>query len=845
MSVIVGIDLGTTNCCVAVPADADIPNKEVLIEQGRLKPLGGALIVADSYHALTTPSAVWVGPDGTTLVGADAKRKARVPGAPPAMFFKRIMGTDQTVRAGHSELTAVQASAMLLRHLKQSAEETLGVTIDRAVVTVPAYFEASAKTSTAEAGSHAGLEVAETLIEPVAAALAHRLLDEQHIDRPHRSLVYDLGGGTFDTSVVLWHPEEGFTSKSFDGDRYLGGYDFDQAIVDWMIEMLPFYDFASKPGDPSDNERQARLLVIAEIAKHELSKHSATDIVDNTLEDRSGKSMNINLTIRRSDFEQRIGSYLRDTIQRCDSALRKGRVESSQLDAVVLVGGSSRIPLVSTLLEQHFGKVPSHYHPELVVAIGAALKAGSLPVRGTVLELDRPIPMGTSVDISGRVLGDAHKFGDTVVSLRPGGWREPISGDDGTFQFLDVPLDDTDTCTVQVLRGEQEVANQTVTVSREDTGAASVGDALAHDFAIERLDHRLLPIAKAGTTIPYRALHRLQTATTGSTLTVRLFEGWVPIGFVRIRDLPDDLPPGTDVEIAFEFAADWTIHVDVELPGLDRSATGIIEIPTRQVPGWADLRQHAAKLADDWKQARRDGRTEDVAKAESDVTKRLNAIPQLLEQQRDPAKAHHLLLEAETIVCRLLESESIERILEPPPNRFHGNLRSLRRRIEELSGHDEDTAEAFLIRMASLESEGQAARASVDLVRWRRVNRSLEDALDEIWLIPFIRDAVRRPPDSIKRVLLEICGDVDTEITNRFLELEADAGMEQQVRDLLPHQRDAFRDELARVRGAIVLVQPARSTARTELLNEYDKLAPLQRRVRAWEREAGVWDLQQ
>ncbi|GAB2553495.1 Hsp70 family protein [Nocardia heshunensis] len=841
MTVTVGIDLGTTNCCVAVPADADIPDKAGLIERGRLRPLGGVLIVTNPDLSLTTPSAVWVAHDGTALVGAPAKRKARVPGAPPAMFFKRLMGTDQTVRAGHAELTAVQASTMLLRHLKQTAEDALGVTIDRAVITVPAYFEASAKTSTAEAGRQAGLEVAETLIEPFAAALAHRYLQEEPEQEPHRLLVYDLGGGTFDTSVVLWDPEEGFTGKSFDGDRYLGGYDFDQAIVDWMIERLPAYDLAAEPGDPQDSERQAWLLSLAERAKHDLSWETESEIVDDSLEDRSGQPMSINLTIGRTDFEARIGAYLRDTIELCDSALRKARVRPDQLDEVILVGGSSRIPLVSTLLERHFGKPPRILHPELVVAIGAALKAGSFAYRRKVLELDRPIPLETTVDISGRVLPDVPATADTVVVLRPSGQREPVDGD-GSFQFLDVPLDDTATFTIQVLRDEVEVATEAITVSRERADPFLVKEALAHDFSIERLDHKLLPIAKAGTTIPHRELHRFQTATTGSTLTVRLYEGLVPIGFVQIRDLPADLPPGSVVEVAFEFAADWTIRVDVELPGLNRSATGIIDVPKRQVPGWTELRQRAAKLEDDWKQARREGHSAEVAEAEPEVTRRLTTILPLLHQQRDPAKAHHLLLEIDTLLGRLLESENLERYLEPPPSQFHGTLHSLRGRIEELGRHDLTAADAFLHRMANLESEGLAARASRDLIRWRRVNRSLEETLGEIWQIPFIRDTTRMPADTIKQRLLEISTDIDETITRRHLELLHDSGLDSQDRGLLPDERDTFRDKLTQVRGAIAQVQTESTTARTELLRLHDRLAPLQRAVAGWRRELGIWE---
>ena len=173
MSMVVGIDLGTTNSCVAVPADADIPGKDALIASRRLRPLGGALIVTDPDLSATTPSVVWIDPAGKPLVGTLAKRKARLAGAPPAMFFKRTMGTGQPVQAGHAELTPTEASAHVLGYLKALATETLSVTVDRAIITVPAFFEMRAKTETTRAGAEAGLEVVETLIEPVAAALAY------------------------------------------------------------------------------------------------------------------------------------------------------------------------------------------------------------------------------------------------------------------------------------------------------------------------------------------------------------------------------------------------------------------------------------------------------------------------------------------------------------------------------------------------------------------------------------------------------------------------------------------------------------------------------------------------
>ncbi|HEX2291324.1 MAG TPA: Hsp70 family protein [Pseudonocardiaceae bacterium] len=536
MSLVAGIDLGTTNCCVAVPADADIPNRDELITQRRLRPVGGALIVANPDLSLTTPSAVWIGPDGTPLIGARAKRKARQPGSPPALFFKRNMGTDQPVTAGHATLTPFEASVLLLKQLKDNAEATLGMTIDRAVITVPAYFETSAKTQTTQAGAEAGLEVAETLMEPVAAALAHMHENGYTTDGEgpaRRFLVYDLGGGTFDTSVVSWAAQEGFTSRSIGGDRYLGGYDFDQAVVDWVIAQLPAYDLHFEPGDPRDDERRARLLALAESAKHELSRESETEIISDDLEDRAGQPMTINLSLSRVEFDQLIESHLRGTLDHCAEALATARVDPGELDEIVLVGGSSRVPLVAELLRERFGLTPRLFHPELVVAVGAALKAAGLATRSSVLELENLAPDGDVVDIAGRVLLSEISGAEIVVEVGTGtgdALRELVS-DGGTFLFVDVPIG-TSEFTVRVFADGREVANERLGVRTRPGPAVPdvAGDILAHDFSVELLDRQLCRVAKAGTRIPHRVHQHLVTATRGTTLAVRVYEGWIPIG---------------------------------------------------------------------------------------------------------------------------------------------------------------------------------------------------------------------------------------------------------------------------------------------------------------------------
>ncbi len=845
MSIVAGIDLGTTNCCVAVPADADIPDKQALIDARKLRPLGGALIVANPDLSLTTPSAVWIAEDGSPLVGALAKRKARRAGRPPAMFFKRNMGTDQPVTAGHAVLTPLQASVFLLRHLKNTAETTLGVAIDRAVVTVPAYFETSAKTQTTQAGQEAELEVAETLMEPVAAALAHMHENNWSESDRRRFLVYDLGGGTFDTSVVSWDPEEGFDSRSFGGDRYLGGYDFDRAIVDWMTTQLPAYDLRTEPGDRAGAELAARLLSLAETAKHELTRETDTEIVNQDLEDRTGLPMTINLALGRPEFERLIDGHVRGTLDHCVEALDKARLTHADLDEIVLVGGSSRVPLVAERLHERFGVVPRLFHPELVVAVGAALKAGGLASRGAVLELEQLVLDGDSADIAGRVLLSAVDAADVVVEVRPAGGevlREQIT--DGTFLFIDVALSAGE-CTVAVYADGVEIAAERLG-TRADTGPAVTdlaGDILAHDFSVELLDRQLCRVVKAGTKIPHRVYQRLETATRGTSLAVRLYEGWIPIGMVKIRDLPEDLEPGTPVELTLEFALGWTIHASVRIPHLDLAATAAIEIPIREVATWDVLRSRTTAARTDWRQISREAHQAESAKAAPEIEPRLAALEPLVARSQDQAKAHHLLLEAETILQGLIDSRGPEDYLEPPLTEFERRLESLDDLVLYLQRVEPERTAVFRMRRDELNAQGRAAYDSGDFVAWPRVNDKLEDLIQEAMQIPSINEIVmmRQTPSRLREWLRERIDEVDASIRTKYAELQSDPRVEPLDRLQLPGQRDGLLADLSAIALAVDDVDPQRPSAPEQLLNIFhDKIRPLERRITGWGRETGM-----
>ncbi|MFC9999695.1 Hsp70 family protein [Nocardia sp. NPDC127526] len=850
MTFVVGIDLGTTNCCVAIPADADLPNKQELIDRRRLRPLGGALIVTNPDLSATTPSAVWISPDGTAMVGGIAKRKARLTGAPPAMFFKRNMGTGQPVTAGHATLTPLEASVHLLRHLKTTAEDALGVPIDRAVVTVPAYFETGAKTQTTKAAAEAGLEVVETLMEPVAAALAHMHDSGLGESEPRRFLIYDLGGGTFDTSVVSWGPEDGFSSRSFDGNRYLGGYDFDQAIVDWMIAQLPGYDLRLAPYDPRDAERLARLLSLAETAKHELSRDTETEIISQDLEDRSGLPMNINLTVRRQDFERLIEDFLRGTLDHCAEALAKARLTPAEMDEIVLVGGSSRIPLVSRLLQERFGITPRLFHPELVIAVGAALKAASRGTAGRVMDLEALVPQDSSVDIAGRVRQPPPGAQEIAVVVEsPAGERlgHQLVGAEGTFLFIDVPLagDGENSFTVRVLADGAEIDAARVAVRPRHAQAVPdlAGDILAHDFSVELIDGRLAQVVKAGTKIPHRTQHRLETARPGSALRVRLYEGRVPIGTVQIHDLPDNVPPGTEVELTLDFAPGWIINASVRLPHLDRAASAAIDIPVRQVAPWAEIRDRAARAQSEWRQVRPEVHRAESAKAAPELEQRLDAVDGLVDRAHDQAKAHHMLLEAETILQSLHERSGPDEYLEPPLAKFEENLDGLTRMLIVLGRDDPAASQPYRFRLDGLEAEARAAYDAGDFTAWRRANDRLTDLTREVMQVPEIREIliIGTTPPEMQRWLHREIDTLDALISRKYEALQGDTRLAPQERAQLPRERDAFLAELRAIAQAVDAIDLRPGTARERLHNLYvGRLQPLEARVTRWGQETGI-----
>ena len=350
---IVGIDLGTTNSVVAT-LDGGQP-----------------WVIPDDDDELLLPSCVGLDNDGKLLVGAYALRQFAAAPERTIKSIKRQMGTDYQATLGEQTYSPQAISAMILQTLKHQAEAVLEETVTQAVITVPAYFTDAQRQATKEAGEIAGLEVLQILNEPTAAALVF----DNRSDETETVLVYDLGGGTFDVSIVEITGEVTEVLASH-GNNRLGGDDFDRQLQRHLTDK-----FQQTHGEsvPTDATVQARLLQAAEQAKIGRSDHGFVSVREPFLVSQGATALHLETEIAREDFEHLITPMLKETLEAIDRALGDASMEASELDRIVLVGGSTRIPLVQRLVEQHLPGVPlSSFEPDLCVAMGAAVQAGVL-----------------------------------------------------------------------------------------------------------------------------------------------------------------------------------------------------------------------------------------------------------------------------------------------------------------------------------------------------------------------------------------------------------------------------------------------------------------------------------
>ncbi len=600
---VVGIDLGTTNCAVAVPGQH--PELGVVF--------GNITVLWDDVERLTHASAICeVG--GELSVGNDAKQLA-AEGYSPVRFVKKYMGTTKPFALGDQELLPEEASAHVLRHLCDFAGKALGIEITSAVITHPAYFDGLAIAATKRAGELADLRVASLLMEPVAAAMAYCAEDDR---ATMRVLVYDLGGGTFDVTLIARSGSD-FVPIGFGGNRELGGYNFDKkiALKIWALLRDKGYQLEIDPAAPERDPRWAALMHHAEKLKMELSGKGdakASVRMPAVFKDDTGRMVQLNFTMTQKEFFELIAPEIDETIRETKRVLDNANMSADQLDLLVLVGGSCRIYAIQERLQQEFGLVPevSDDVLDLSVAVGAALVAAAAGTSqdGVILG---PVPEETneiSVVFSGRVepSDKCTQVADLLVSVSGGmgGVQRTKTNAEGKF-YLEADLTED---SMNVLRLAITDPAGGVLADR----SFEVMHTRERTLAVKEAPKPMLPkavsvetetgfhvLADEGVTLPHRGKQSFQTVAELTEIPIRFYQEDIQLTELIVKGFSRPVPAACRVELEIEIGADYTMKATAIVPSANITKTQEVKLQPLAVPSLEQLKAEFDKVKQDFR----------------------------------------------------------------------------------------------------------------------------------------------------------------------------------------------------------------------------------------------------
>jgi hypothetical protein len=857
---IVGIDLGTTNSCVYY-----------------LNENGNPVLVTDRLDHKVFPSVVWSAGQNKDVVVAH-KAKARVGHAPaPIVAVKRKMGTTETVNLGGQQVGAVEVSAHILSFLKALVEEVTGDRVGGAVVTVPAYFDAAPKQDTHRAAVKAffGGDTAaaqgriELQLEPEAAAFAYTIEDPA----PHlRVLVYDLGGGTYDVTILEKTPELGLTVLKFGGDPHLGGDNIDDRIATWILYLLrggkaelldrilgerypaekrytillqimtndleglrgelrpedkdlligasPRYQLDLDSRNPEDLVRIQKLKNLAENAKKDLTVSTVTPVIQQTaFQDQEGEVVDIDFTLSRGDFNRLIGDLVTKTIDETFRVLKEARLEESQIDRLLLVGGSTRMPVIREELAKAFSCPIIATDQDMIVARGAALRARDLnppPLSDSqlVVEYPRETP-NTKVTIKGKL--NERLCGYEVFLSRSGEDVAAAPVNEDRFILTDVPLlpDADNPFHLEVVDGQDQIFVESDIVIRHN--AQSVGPLGAIPTKVTKPIRALgargfKTLFAEGAMIPAEARHTCTRATQGDQIVISFFEGERELNSLCIPNIDPSLPIGSAIDLFITLNKDYTVSATATIRATQQAATVEFQVSQIEIPPIetmdGDLEEALEHLENDLlavhdpneraRLSRKARRLEaDYKKASRELTPDLHNLYAIIGELRKLA----------------VEVRGAQNFLDPPFEDIERLVNITRAMAKDLDSSSPVRQQDVLEKIAVLErtakeiwdraSAGSGATEREDVATWNTIHKQLaqlKDDLDEMIKPPLPQREY--PPEYILNGLREWLGDLRTEAEKAELlsRFEADfQQIERSLADVDLRQTDSARHALVRI----------------------------------------------